>query len=1159
MPPKKPFEFEDVGSSDAAKAKKPFDIRDVNVDDQKKKPFEFQDVQDGRSNNIDITKMSSQTSSTNPIFDDYVPQPQDPGENNGMSYINQMLELISAPRNLVNQQIDSAISGGKPSINDNGKHNAKTFRQNLLRSFGDSQSSIDKAGYAADQSRGWRDDLNTVLFNPFDKNYDKAKSDLGKRAADSAIDLGYEVATDPLSYAGAVLKGVGKGAEALGIVKAASSPTSGALKGAALGGSLGVANQMSHEAGDERPYIGPIEGASLGVVPALTTIGAGVVSAAGDKVVKNILEGKTAQYMGKMMDLSQYPALKPVADEIRRKSDYVAHMIRQGKRKVFEGMTDEEAVQVEQFFSNAKNLSDEISQGAYYEQTKALIGEKSLDGFKDKALAELQKKYAGDQAREITEQMINTKTADLALKAHDPSGNVGRYVWNQSRDVTNKTIRSNPKFIELSTGLSDKGLKSAEDWVTHNINVREMYNKAKGYDEVFDPNINLRTSKPGANDYTTTDGWVGATARPLINDTAETIKSKIESGVDGIGPVYSERKSFNPTYKDGFEDIGNNSGFMVQEGKGDALKNHPMVGLDFHTSDVYDKEAFEASKQLFATQGQDGFKRSLFGGESDAVSRLIKEGVPPREAYDRAYSAYSDQAAKAMLDATEKEAMFIVNKGGQYFKDLPGLGVVDALTSSVKKKWLYLNTSWAKTNYWDNLLKVITETGYINGSKFAVGGPFQKKMANDIEKTLAGTPLHISSDRTNKYIKLGVVDNTYNLEAKGLTETEMGLRFSPDSKLRSVDNSFAGKINRTTDNFLSIPGVKQFAETTAALGQRFEVNARIMTFENLVKNGVPEEQAAKMVQKAFYDYSKVSAFGKEIGKRVIPFYSFVTKNMQYWPEAMTDATKLGRLNNVLTSSRRLGVGPAERDPDIGRSIGAENSYLKNGYPQIAAGENDYTTLYSAPKMSVFDALGMYTDPFKVAHGITPFLRVPAELGTGIDVFSGQPMNPEKNPYGKKNWLGASGYGGLLLNKIEPNFTADFKLSDLIADEEGTISQKMSRAAKGAISAALGQTSVKANKNTGTPETTSSLPMYYNKLNELIPFVPGVGGLGTLYNVLNSPVAKTATKSFENMLNEDNETTKAIDVLSGLIAPFDTIKKDTKKLEDKNKEIIRGKK
>jgi hypothetical protein len=1114
MPQKNPFEFEDVNAVNTAKSKNAFDIRDVDV--KRKKPFEFDDIQDSSSDNIDITKTPLKSSSAYQMIDDYVPEPQDTGEDNGMSYINQMLELISAPRNLVNQQIDNSLSSGKRSINDNGKHNAKTFRQNLLRSFGASQSNIDKAGYAADQSRGWRDDLNTVLFNPFDKSYEKSKSDLGKRAADSALDLVYEVATDPLSYAGAGLKALGKGAEGLGLVKAATAPSSvssKALKGAALGGSLGVANELSHEADDERPYIGAIEGASIAIVPALTTIGAGVVSAAGDKVIKNILEGKTAQYMGKMMDLSEYPALKPVAEEIKRKSDYVAHMIRQGKRKVFEGMSDEEAVQVEQFFSNAKSLSDEISQSAYYEQTKSLIGKESLDGFKEKAISELQKKYAGDEAREITEQMINTKTADLALKAYDPSGSVGRYVWNQSRDVTNKTIRSNPKFIELSTGLSDRGLKSAEDWVTHNKAVRETYNKAKGYDAVFDPNVNLRSSKPGASE----------------------------------------------NYKAGYEDIGNNSRLMVQEGNIEALRNQSMVGLDFHTADVYDREAFEASKQLFATEGTDGFKRSLFGGGSDAVSRMIKEGVPPREAYDRAYSIYSDQAAKAMLSATEKEALFIVNKGSQYFKDLPGVKVVDALTSTIKKKWLYLNTSWAKTNYWDNVLKVITETGYINGSKFAVGGPFQKKMANDISKALDGTPLHISSDKVNKYLELGVVDSTYNLEAMGLTDTEMALRFSPDSKLRSVDNSLAAKITRTADKFLATPGVKQFAETTAALGQRFEVNARIMTFENLINNGVTEKQAAKMVQKAFYDYSNVSAFGKEIGKRVIPFYSFVIKNTQYWPEAITDVTKLGRLNNVLTASRRLGVGQAERDPDIGRAIGAENSYLRNGYPQIAGGNSDYTTIYSAPKMSVFDALGTYTDPFKVAQGISPFLRVPAELGTGIDVFSGQPLNPEKNPYGKKNWLGSSGYSGILLNKIEPNFTADFKLSDLIADENGSLPQKMSRATKGAISAALGQTSVKANKKTGTPETTSSWPMIYNKLNEIIPFAPGAGGVGTLYNVLNSPVAKTATKSIENMLNEDNETTKAIDVLSGLIAPFETIKKDTRKLEEKNRDIIRGKK
>lgn len=1142
----------------------------------------------------------------------YIPQKQEKDDYSGMSYVSQILELLEAGRNFVNRKIDENLSGDNEPITDNGKHNARTFRQNFLRKHGGTASEVDSGGYGADQTRGWRDDLNTVMFNPFDPNREKSKADLGKRAADSAFDLSYETATDPLNWiAGAFGLGA-NAAKSAGIAgglipkTATGKAISNAVKGAAIGGGLGIANEMSHYEDDTRPYIGGLEGASIGLVPMIVGLGSGVVSSAGDKVIEKVLNSKTAEYMGKTVELSKYPALVDTVDKLKKKSAYIAHMIRQGYRKSINNLSDEEALQVNEFMNNAKSLSNELSQEAYYAQAKTLLGEKGIEKFRKEAEENLAKKYSGDSQRIITDQMINTEVTDIALKYHDPSGEVKRYIWNKARDAANKAIKEDPRFVELSSGLSSNGLKSVEAWVEHNKAVRDSYNKAKSFDEVFDPDINIKSSANIDNGVVPNDGGLNLTR--IDKDKAmSAIPSNKNSFIEKPKTTYvpggfaesnkydslpfPENVNIFPDNKNVFgtstvDDLGNlkksvvtgkrylpkgkdilsNQGMVKTSERSslyadpndiDKLKNQPMVGLDYHTADVYDKEAFEASKELFSPSIQEGFKRGLFGGESDAVQRMIAEGVPPREAYDRAYAVYSEQAAKAFLSSSEKEAMYIVNQGSQYFKDLPGVAVIDALTSSAKKKWLYLNTSWVKTQYWDNLLKATVEGGYVNGAKYALNDAWRKGLSDDIMKALDGVPMHVTSDETNKLLKLGVVDTNFAIDAKNLGNTEIGLRYGPSSKVRTGDNSFAGKIEQWTDQFRQTPGIKQFADTTETIGQRFENNARISTFKSLVKSGIPEEDAASLVQKAFYDYSKVNALGRELGKRVIPFYSFVSKNTQYWPEAMTSVQKLSRINNALTASRQVGVGSAERDPDIGLSIGTENSHLKNGYPQLAAGNNDYVTLYSAPKMSFFDALGMMTNPYKAAQGLTPWLRVPAELASGKDFFSEQPINPEKNPYGKKNWLPASGYTGLLLNKIEPNFTRNFSLADLVADEEGSTSDKMSRLAKGGLSALLGQTSVRPNENTGTPETTSSWPMYYNKISEAVPVVPQAGYLGTLYNAYNTPIVKNAGKSFENMLNEDNGITKGIDILTGLVAPFDTIKKDIKGLEDKQKKLLKG--
>ena len=1054
----------------------------------------------------------------------YVPEiSQQEDDSEGMSYFGQIMELLEAPRNLTDKAIDKAIAGDKP-VSDNGKHNARSFRANVLKATDATPNEKAKLGYGADQSRSWRDDLNTMLFEPFNPNRDKAISDLGKRASDSAFDLSYELATDPLNYISGAL-GLGKKvAKAAGIASKAgeASKIVKAGKAMAFGGALGAANDLSHDKDDPKPYIGTVEGAALGLVPGAIGAGFAALNSAGNKAVKSMLDGKTAEYMGKMVDLSQYPALKPTVDQIKKKSDYIAHMIRQGYRKSLSGLSDEEAVQVNQFMSNAKDLSNELSQGAYFEQAKSIVGDDAMSSYRDQAIKNLQKKYAGDEAREITEQMINTETADIALATQDPSGAVKRYVWNQSRDIANKAIATDPRFIEMSSGLSSKGLKATEDWVAHNRSVRADYNKAKGYEDTFDPNINIASKKYSSN---------GVDASKFIAQ-------------DGV---------LQPSVP-----VAKNSKLYTTAENLEKLRTQPMTGLDYHTADVYDREAFEVSKKLFSGEGQAGFKRGLHGGESDAVQRMIAEGVPPREAYDRAYSVYSDQAGKAFLDNAEKEAMFIVNQGSKYFKDLPLVSGYDALTTAFKKKVLYLNNSWVKNQYWDNVLRTLVEGGYINSARFAAESPFRKELANDISKVMEGSPLHVSSDKANKYIKLGVVDGSYNIEANSLTDTEMALRYGK----KEADNSFAGKVNKTSEYFLSRQGIKQISNITAGLGQRFENNARIMTFERLTKEGIPEEQAAKMVQKAFFNYSDVTAFEKELTKRFIPFYGFMSKNLQYWPEAITDVNKLSRLNNAITASRQLGSGSAERNPDFGQAIGDSNSYLKNGYPQIDNSSDDYTTLYSAPKLSFFDAIASLTDPTKIAQGVSPLLRAPVEAAFGYDLFSKQRFDPAKNPGGKANWLPSTGYAGNLLNKVDPNFTSEFSLRDLIEDDspKATLSNKAKRLLKGGISAALGQTGVRANEKTGNPETTSSLPMYYSKLGEMIPFAPPVGGVGTLYNTVNSPFMRGIYKSLDNLIaNPDDSKTpaKAIDIPLNYLAPFDVIRKDTSDLEKKQRKIEKG--
>jgi hypothetical protein len=1179
---KTPFDLEDHGTQNDNRSN-PFGLEDQEgskpfVNEYSETAFSLEDQGGGESDVVE------------PSGDE--PKPKLP-------YYQQAFELLDAPRNYLQKNMQYKLFGDQAEAVD-GKYNFDSLLKN--------------AGYDNSDDKSWRDVGNDFVESLIGMDADKtmqAGSDIGKKIARTASGLIYDAGTDPLNYAGGVVaKGLKSGASVLGkAVPYVNNPFGkSAVAAGTYGLGLGLANQESQEKDSETPYIGPLEGASIAAALPLAKFGAGKILQYGDDAVGSMLKNVDGFYNGKRIDLSQYPKLKDAVETRQKDIDYIALQYKQGKLKALQSLDDKSAVKVNEWIVNAKKVENTLTDEAYFGQAMGLFGEKNvnkayketfkrMDADLQGARASLLEEYGVTSPDELPVEGLHEytqikpditdvkrKTADSLYEAQDSSNRLKNYAWNNARNTAQKKFIDGD-YKEMAKALSAEELRAVEDWKKVDEAWKVQYNKAQSFDEVFTPNINMqfadRVNPPRGMKDPATEIEVSFTPDALKKMEGQNKFKFVSPDGKFNASVAADRRKATPTGVSKKE-LADQGGVPVAEGSSvfvhpddvSKIQKAPMVGFGFHQADLYDKRAFEASKKIFNKgDAKTGFKRGVKAGESDAVQRLIDDGVPPREAYERVTSIYADQASKNFLTEVEKEARAIVTQGREASVNM-GLGkmsqISDALTSSWKKKVLYLNVSWAKINYWDGVMKTFIERGWGQGFKSARLGGVSTKLAKEIDSVFSGNPSTILDDRAMELIKYDVLGGTRYQELADLTTTEAKLRFSPDSKVYAGDGSVPGQIaagiRKYTDKGLDAPIIKPIQNVTKTYGQQFEWNARATTYDHIVKmleskatnagkEITPEladsirKEASGAVKDIFYDYGKVKAVEQEIARKYLPFYSFASKNIDYWSGKLIDPQATGRINQVVRGVESLGSS-ATRDEEYGQSISDENNNMQKGLPRKLKGEDGSITYSVAPKLSMFDALNWMTNPGEAfRQSVSPFIKGAIDMFvTKRESFSGQPMDPAENPFGGKNWVGQKGYAGLMANKI---FGSDFTTTPRYTLFDAP-DVKASRLAKDSLNLMLGTTGVKANVKTGSPETDSKWTMYNHKIRDMLPIVPPLGGVGTAVNLLNAPVTDMLTQMIYQSTVDDDGKTKPIDWGVKLLTPFDLIKKDEEQMMKKQK-------
>jgi hypothetical protein len=458
------------------------------------------------------------------------------------------------------------------------------------------------------------------------------------------------------------------------------------------------------------------------------------------------------------------------------------------------------------------------------------------------------------------------------------------------------------------------------------------------------------------------------------------------------------------------------------------------------TDDILHIENSTAIKEV----DKQGMILNLTERADNEANEIIKQIKLTPESLDKSYLEYVDGAAKNFLSVKERQAMQIVNQirntkpSNLFQKNAENfLQGYDKFHNMFKINVLGASLSWLSTNFWDNLHKAFISGGFRNMRQVGAGSipVWNRSLVKDIERIRLNKLEVFKDPDLLEGLKYGIVESTqYNTYKQGIDETIKQLQtkssFAEDlvkdpktfmqkaksmlgflgKQVNPIGTGLAGKVTTLEQKLLNAGPMKW--------GNAMEVSARMTTYKNL-RNGFMKDgtykylkdtlfsgqkgadlmaanqvkrMSAQIVKDTFFDYRHVTAFEQSVMKRVMPFYTFFSRNVPYWLKSATDYTKI----------RKVQLLPKAR-AQVGRQLTEEEyagmpAYVKEQAPRYLD-ENAFGKIVGTfPKSSFVDAINMI-DPTgdmletSILSKMSPFLKTPIELAYGYDTFTKNALLP----------------------------------------------------------------------------------------------------------------------------------------------------------------------
>ena len=285
----------------------------------------------------------------------------------------------------------------------------------------------------------------------------------------------------------------------------------------------------------------------------------------------------------------------------------------------------------------------------------------------------------------------------------------------------------------------------------------------------------------------------------------------------------------------------------------------------------------------------------------------------------------------------------------------------------------------------------------------------------------------------NKVIKLGKQEYTVAQlweEAGKNAVTRSGYIRSDvgESLLQELEFASKSKLQQGLSRISPVSNENIILKGGDIVGGFIENEARLTGWLNDLKKGVRPDIAAENMKFYMIDYSDLSAMERNVNRRIIPFYSWLRKNMELeirslfeQPGKFALLPKLKRYIEGLSPEDKLG----ERADYMIEQDAIKLPWKQSWYTGLPEDENKYLYLNpNAPWQDLWKA----TDTEALSSVINPLLKVPGELMFNKELFFGRTI--EEPTKGKEDITELPMLFQKMFQAMPDNIFDKFKNTDL---------------------------------------------------------------------------------------------------------------------------------
>lgn len=186
------------------------------------------------------------------------------------------------------------------------------------------------------------------------------------------------------------------------------------------------------------------------------------------------------------------------------------------------------------------------------------------------------------------------------------------------------------------------------------------------------------------------------------------------------------------------------------------------------------------------------------------------------------------------------------------------------------------------------------------------------------------------------------------------------------------------------------------------VGSNIENNAKIANFIYHLQNGKSYAEAADLTHKVMFDYNDVSDFEDRVMKNIVPFYTWMRKNVPLQVNMLID--KPYKYNIMMSAKRNMSQPESDTQKEL------KPDYLSDAIP---TGNGTYIN----PNLPINDLTKMMS-PKDLFSSLNPMMKLAVELPTNKNVYYNSPIKATQ--YSKTDATGLLKLIADKNNQVDPN-------------------------------------------------------------------------------------------------------------------------------------------